>query len=537
MAKKRKKLSGGNVSKDINKNLAYVHEKNTETQRSQSLILGSAVFVLSLSVYLNTLMLSIPGGDSGELVAEACGLGVAHPPGYPLYTWVGHVWNTIFPFGSAAWKMNLLSSILGSIAAALLSMSTEAIIRNEIGAVCNGRSDTTLPLAAATGLLYAFCPLVWQYAVGSEVFAMNNFFCAAIVYIAMQFSIALDRGTCDLGLKPKGVAYIGAALAGLAMCNQHTAILFLLPIIGWVLFSLYVRKSLDYRTFFGLASTFFGTLLPYTHMSWASTFNLQRGSWGDQSTLVGFVRHLRRADYGTFKLYVTERETAGMAERLYLYITNLTTRQSLYVGPFLAFSGALITCLRNGRRRGILLLATYSFYMFVFHYLANLPLHEALLMGVQARFWQQPNIIVFIWIGVGLEWVVMSLNRGVKKVQGKITNRSQATASSSTIKRVTEITTTFLPYIIGTSLVWVQLYLWYDEMDQSHNDYIVRYARALAESLPPNSIFLTNYDHQWTALRYLQSCEAFRTDISFLNLSLMTYAWFGRQVKSTIVFE
>ena len=41
-------------------------------------------FVIVLFGYVQTIMPSIPGGDSGELVAEACELGTAHPPGYPL---------------------------------------------------------------------------------------------------------------------------------------------------------------------------------------------------------------------------------------------------------------------------------------------------------------------------------------------------------------------------------------------------------------------------------------------------------------------
>ena len=43
---------------------------------------------LVLAVYAPTLTRGIPGGDAGELVAEACQLGVAHPPGYPLFTLV-----------------------------------------------------------------------------------------------------------------------------------------------------------------------------------------------------------------------------------------------------------------------------------------------------------------------------------------------------------------------------------------------------------------------------------------------------------------
>ena len=44
------------------------------------------VFAATTAVYVCTLYASIPGGDSGELVAEACQLGHAHPPGYPLFT-------------------------------------------------------------------------------------------------------------------------------------------------------------------------------------------------------------------------------------------------------------------------------------------------------------------------------------------------------------------------------------------------------------------------------------------------------------------
>lgn len=43
-------------------------------------------FAVVLGIYINTVQLGIPGGDSGELVAEACQNGCAHPPGYPLFT-------------------------------------------------------------------------------------------------------------------------------------------------------------------------------------------------------------------------------------------------------------------------------------------------------------------------------------------------------------------------------------------------------------------------------------------------------------------
>lgn len=50
------------------------------------------------------------GGDSGELMAEGCQLGVAHPPGYPLFVLVAKAAVTVFPWGSPAFRINLLSA-------------------------------------------------------------------------------------------------------------------------------------------------------------------------------------------------------------------------------------------------------------------------------------------------------------------------------------------------------------------------------------------------------------------------------------------
>ena len=45
-----------------------------------------AVFCCVLVVYALTAAPSVAGGDSGELLAESCQLGYAHPPGHLLLT-------------------------------------------------------------------------------------------------------------------------------------------------------------------------------------------------------------------------------------------------------------------------------------------------------------------------------------------------------------------------------------------------------------------------------------------------------------------
>merc|ERR1712070_887586 len=46
----------------------------------------------------------------------------------------------------------------------------------------------------------------------------------------------------------------------------------------------------------------------------------------------------------------------------------------------------------------------YLTYMLIFHSLSNMPI-KSLFYGVVARFWMQPNIIVYVWVGLGLAYI------------------------------------------------------------------------------------------------------------------------------------
>ena len=70
-------------------------------------------------VYALTAEHTVPTGDSGELIAAAYVLGVAHPPGYPLYTMLGYL-ATLLPGGSPALRMNLISGLFDAIAVGIV---------------------------------------------------------------------------------------------------------------------------------------------------------------------------------------------------------------------------------------------------------------------------------------------------------------------------------------------------------------------------------------------------------------------------------
>ena len=84
----------------------------------------AAAAVAIFSVYVITASPSIAGGDSGELVAEGCSLGTAHPPGYPLFTLLIYTLKKFLPIPSdvantvsVAYRANISSGVFSSAAA------------------------------------------------------------------------------------------------------------------------------------------------------------------------------------------------------------------------------------------------------------------------------------------------------------------------------------------------------------------------------------------------------------------------------------
>ena len=80
------------------------------------------VFLASFAFYLAGASPSIGARDCADMASAALTLGVAHPPGYPLYSVLGHAWLSLFPFGNPAYRLAVLSCLAAAGAVALLFM-------------------------------------------------------------------------------------------------------------------------------------------------------------------------------------------------------------------------------------------------------------------------------------------------------------------------------------------------------------------------------------------------------------------------------
>ncbi|CAN0493450.1 unnamed protein product, partial [Ectocarpus sp. 12 AP-2014] len=283
---------------------AEAHVRST-TIFPAGLLAGTCAF----GVYLVTVAPGIPGGDAGELVAESCHLGTAHPPGYPLFTLLNHMTTRGIPplleyvgfssgteadgGASPAWYANATASIMGALAVLFTAQTTLLLLRPRWG----WRYVLLRELASGcAALLMAFSPLTWQYSVTAEVFALNNFLLSLLCSLVVRFSLRRELAT----------ATGGALVSGLALSNQHTAVLYVAPLAAWVMLQLkrqlhpWRRLSLEAVL---LAAVFLLGLAPYAFLPLAAKRAPKRGSWGNVTTWSGFLHHIRRGDYGSLRLY------------------------------------------------------------------------------------------------------------------------------------------------------------------------------------------------------------------------------------------
>ncbi len=160
-----------------------------------------ALLGLPLLVYLQTLSPTIGEADSFEFQVAAKVLGVAHPTGYPLYTLLGRLF-IFLPVGDAAYRVNLTSPVFATLAVLFLYLTVARL---------SGRRAAALVAALA----FAFSPTFWSQAVVAEVYALNAFFVALLLYLV----VARDPAPATSGWR------LPAFLYGLSLTNHLTMVL------------------------------------------------------------------------------------------------------------------------------------------------------------------------------------------------------------------------------------------------------------------------------------------------------------------------
>lgn len=243
---------------------------------------------IAFLIYRNTAYPSVSGGDSGELLAEACVGGVAHPPGYALYLAILSRLFAWFPGRRPARVATLFSIGCSSIA----TISVGAVA--SIWALSFGKVYAAhAPLAGlVASSLFATSPLVWEYAIQPEVFALNNALCSLGALASALIATLPSSVSCA-----RRATVFGALLVGLSAAHQQASLLSAAPLALNALW--HIRHHLTWSWFLEIwATAFAGLAIPTFIFLPARSASATEGSWGDLTHWKGLWRHVTRAEYG-----------------------------------------------------------------------------------------------------------------------------------------------------------------------------------------------------------------------------------------------
>lgn len=127
-----------------------------------------------LLLYGYTIAPDVLPADSGEFQVVAAQLGIAHPPGFPLYTMLAHA-ATWLPLPlSPALKVNLLSALSSSLTLVVVYAITYRLTRRHLAAV-----TAVITLGSATTF--------WAQATTANIRSLTALFAALLLYALLRF--------------------------------------------------------------------------------------------------------------------------------------------------------------------------------------------------------------------------------------------------------------------------------------------------------------------------------------------------------------
>ena len=149
--------------------------------------------------------------DDGLFVLSSYFLGIEHPPGYPLFTLIGHLFS-LLPVGSVAYRVHLASALFGA-----LSGARGLAVRAPAG---RWRGSRRTLAAFALGL----SPVFWSQSIIAEVYTLNTFF-------------FLVLGLARAAARPGALPWI-ALVFGLSLSNHWPLMLLVAPAFAVLLWPL-----------------------------------------------------------------------------------------------------------------------------------------------------------------------------------------------------------------------------------------------------------------------------------------------------------
>ena len=319
--------------------------RRESTRSSEAeLLCAGLVFLAALFLYAWTLAPTVTLVDSGELIVVARSLGIAHPPGFPLWVMLAHL-ASLVPFGSVAVRINFSSAVFGALAAAVLTLVVAELMiiferrpgkksarrgTKVLPAIATGEGGRTrfllvLAPALAAGLLMAFSRTLWGYATVTEVYALNTLIILIVFFLMLRWRrcIMADarRTAANVARRAPPITdydsllYAAAFAFGLALGVHHVTVVLTLPALavvvwgteGWGFFK---SRRLLYAALISIAGLFAVYAFLPLAASRAPVIN-----WGNPRSLETIWWHITGRQYQSYFSFASNM----MAEQFVIF--------------------------------------------------------------------------------------------------------------------------------------------------------------------------------------------------------------------------
>jgi hypothetical protein len=474
------------------------------------LLCAGAVFLAALLLYSWTLAPTVTLTDSGELILVAQGLGVAHPPGVPLWAILAHL-ASLVPLGNVAVRINFSSALFAGLACAVLTLVVAELMiaaaylpawkrvaqqRKKAG---DSRIDRLLVFAPAlgAGLLMAFSRTLWSYATIAEVYTLNTLLILSVFFLMLRWRRCIIADRRDKGKAVTihdSLLYGAAAAFGLALGVHHVTVGLTLPAVAVIVYRteglrFFTSRRLVYAALISVAAM----VAVYAYLPFAASRS-PLINWGNPRSLQEIWWHITGRQYRVFLSF-----TPTMMGVQFVEFCRMLLRE---FGPawlplplVLAFAG-FATAYRQDRT---------TFWFLLFIVIANLAYDLSYEIAEDKDAYYLPVFIsIAIGAGFGIRWLIQMT--AVK---------SMSFGTSCGVAAIVVLLTSATAFAGNWPF-----------NNRRHYFIAHDYVENLLSAVEPNGLLLTQDWQVASPMFYTQQIEQRRRDAKIVDINLLRRSWY-----------
>ena len=435
-----------------------------------------AIGLVLMAVYAWTSPRSVALEDDSLFALASYFWGVAHPPGYPLHTALGKLF-TLLPIGSVAYRVHMLSAVLGAATCCLLYLLIRGLLEQ--------RSYAYLAAWA-----YGFSRTFWSQAIIGEVYTLNALFFFALLLLCLRL-----RGLAVSDPKWQRYCTLLGLTYGLSLANHWPLIILSTPGLGLIVLPQVWAYLRDWWRW--LLPLLAGALLPYLWLFWRSTMD----------PVISFYGPIN--NWGLIKIFLSRKGYSGVDNQdgvtwddkieFIKFLGSESMAQITWVGFALALVGAVYWFRRSGWLAGLGLLVIFLCNTVLLTILLNFRAEEIFFAAFQVYPTAAYGLIA-LCSAMGL-YVVLRVLRALLARVGKVDGEREW--------RV-------IPAVAAAGLVLAVLVSHWQVNDRHAYTWARDYAMAVINSLKPRSDLFINNDIM-TSTGYFLLVEEVRKDVRIFS--------------------